>query len=35
LVEEIYRILKPGGYSIHYIATDDHLAHYDGEVSGI
>jgi SAM-dependent methyltransferase len=28
-VEEIYRILKPGGHSIHQIGIDDHLSHYD------
>lgn len=28
-IKDIYRILKPGGYSIHQIGIDDHLAHYD------
>jgi len=28
-VRDIYRILKPGGYSIHQIGIDDHLSHYD------
>jgi SAM-dependent methyltransferase len=31
--EEIYRILKPGGYSIHQIGIDDHLSHYDKKES--
>ena len=30
---EIYRLLKPGGFSIHQIGIDDHLAHYDTSVS--
>ncbi len=33
VIKEINRILKPGGYSIHYIATTDHLAHYDSKMS--
>jgi len=28
-----YRVLKPGGYSIHQIGLDDHLAHYDRKAS--
>lgn len=28
-VRDIYRILKPGGYSIQQIGIDDHLSHYD------
>ncbi len=28
-VEDIYRILKPGGHSIHQIGIDDHHTHYD------
>lgn len=32
-VFDIYRILKKGGYSIHQIGIDDHLAHYDKKVS--
>ena len=33
LVENIYRSLKPGGYSIHQIGIDDHLTHYDASES--
>lgn len=33
VAKEIHRILKPGGYSIHQIGIDDHLAHYDKKVS--
>jgi len=33
LINDIYRKLKPGGYSIHQIGIDDHLAHYDSSVS--
>ena len=29
LVNNIYRILKPGGFSLHQIGIDDHLQHYD------
>jgi predicted SAM-dependent methyltransferase len=28
-VADIYRTLKPGGYTIHQIGIDDHLSHYD------
>lgn len=28
-VEDMFQILKPGGYALNYIACDDHLAHYD------
>jgi predicted SAM-dependent methyltransferase len=33
VVNDIYRVLKPGGYSIHMIGLDDHLAHYDSKES--
>ena len=33
IVEEFDRVLKPGGYSVHQIGIDDHLAHYDRSVS--
>jgi hypothetical protein len=29
LCAEIYRLLVPGGFSIHQIGIDDHLSHYD------
>ncbi len=32
-VQEIYRILKPGGISIHQIGIDDHHTHYDKKES--
>lgn len=32
-VKEIYRLLKPNGYSIHHIVLGDHLAFYDKSVS--
>lgn len=32
-ISNIYRVLKPGGYAIHQIGIDDHLAHYDSGVS--
>lgn len=32
-VNEMYRMLKPGGYCVHQIGIDDHLAHYDGKIS--
>ena len=33
VVNDIYRILVPGGYSIHLIGLDDHLAYYDRKAS--
>ncbi|MCD4781117.1 MAG: methyltransferase domain-containing protein [Candidatus Omnitrophica bacterium] len=33
LVSNMYRLLKPGGFLIHQIGIDDHLAHYDTRVS--
>ena len=33
LIREFYRLLKPGGYSIHHIVIADHLAFYDPTVS--
>lgn len=33
MASEIYRVLQPGGYSIHIIGLDDHLAHYDKNVA--
>ena len=33
LVNNIYRVLKPGGFSIHQIGIDDHLSHYDKKES--
>lgn len=33
LAHDIYRVLKPGGLSIHQIGIDDHLAHYDSKAS--
>ncbi len=33
LAEEIHRILKPGGYSVHQIGLGDHLSHYDKKES--
>lgn len=32
-ISDMYRMLKPGGYCIHQIGIDDHLAHYDNSVS--
>ncbi|MCA9734462.1 MAG: class I SAM-dependent methyltransferase [Deferribacteres bacterium] len=32
-VAEIYRLLKPGGFSIHQIGIDDHHTHYDKQES--
>jgi SAM-dependent methyltransferase len=32
-IGDMFRILKPGGYCIHQIGIDDHLAHYDSKVS--
>jgi len=32
-IGDMYRMLKPGGYCIHQIGIDDHLAHYDSKVS--
>lgn len=32
-IEHMFRILKPGGFCIHQIGIDDHLAHYDNKVS--
>lgn len=32
-IGDMYRMLKPGGYCIHQIGIDDHLAHYDSRVS--
>lgn len=29
LCADMYRVLKPGGFSIHQIGIDDHLSHYD------
>jgi len=29
LCRDMYRAVKPGGYSIHQIGIDDHLSHYD------
>jgi ubiquinone/menaquinone biosynthesis C-methylase UbiE len=33
LVRNMYRILKPGKYTIHQIGIDDHLTHYDRKAS--
>jgi SAM-dependent methyltransferase len=33
LCADMYRVLKPGGFSIHQIGIDDHLAHYDRSCS--
>jgi predicted SAM-dependent methyltransferase len=33
LIANMYRMLKPGGTTIHQIGIDDHLAHYDNTVS--
>lgn len=35
LANNIYRILKPGGFSIHQIGIDDHLSHYDKRESSM
>lgn len=32
-VSDYYRLLRPGGYSIHQIGIDDHLTHYDRKES--
>ncbi|MHB8473041.1 MAG: methyltransferase domain-containing protein [Gammaproteobacteria bacterium] len=32
-ITEYYRVLKPGGYSIHQIGVDDHLTHYSQSAS--
>lgn len=32
-IGDMFRMLKPGGYCIHQIGIDDHLAHYDDKVS--
>jgi SAM-dependent methyltransferase len=32
-IGHMYRMLRPGGYCIHQIGIDDHLAHYDSKVS--
>ncbi|TXI28144.1 MAG: class I SAM-dependent methyltransferase [Nitrosomonas oligotropha] len=32
-IEHMFRILKPGGFCIHQIGIDDHLAHYDSKAS--
>ena len=32
-IKNIYRILKPGGFSIHQIGIDDHLTHYATKMS--
>lgn len=33
LIQNMYRTLKPGRYTIHQIGIDDHLAHYDRKSS--
>jgi cyclopropane fatty-acyl-phospholipid synthase-like methyltransferase len=33
LLQDMYRVLEPGGCSIHQIGIDDHLAHYDHKAS--
>lgn len=33
LLDDIHRVLRPGGCSIHQIGIDDHLAHYDAKAS--
>ena len=33
LTRDMYRTLKPGGYTIHQIGIDDHLTHYDPSAS--
>ena len=33
LMQELARILKPGGWAIHSIDTSDHLSHYDSSVN--
>jgi SAM-dependent methyltransferase len=33
LVEQMHRVLKPGGWAVHSIDTADHLEHYDRSVS--
>ncbi|MXS83053.1 class I SAM-dependent methyltransferase [Nitrosomonas oligotropha] len=32
-IEHMFRMLKPGGFCIHQIGIDDHLAHYDSKAS--
>jgi predicted SAM-dependent methyltransferase len=32
-IQDFYRLLKPGGYSIHQIDLGDHLSYYDGKTS--
>ena len=32
-ISDMFRMLKPGGYCIHQIGIDDHLAHYDSKAS--
>lgn len=32
-IEHMFRMLKPGGFCIHQIGIDDHLAHYDNQAS--
>ena len=32
-IGQMYRLLKPGGYCIHQVGIDDHLAHYDNKAS--
>lgn len=32
-IEHMFRMLKPGGFCIHQIGIDDHLAHYDSQAS--
>jgi cyclopropane fatty-acyl-phospholipid synthase-like methyltransferase len=32
-IGHMFRMLKPGGYCIHQVGIDDHLAHYDSKVS--
>lgn len=33
LVDSMFRTLKPGGYSVHQVGIDDHLAHHDRRAS--
>jgi cyclopropane fatty-acyl-phospholipid synthase-like methyltransferase len=33
LMHDMFRKLKPGGYTIHQIGIDDHLTHYDSKAS--
>jgi hypothetical protein len=32
-IGHMFRIMRPGAYCIHQIGIDDHLSHYDGQVS--